>query len=115
MIKSYKLIRIELALSPKERFEDNRNKFVRNEIIPNDEKLLLIQSTLRRVDMLKLYHERPLKVNVINHKKETLQNSVALAQQPVQSIEKEESSLSKVLKTLQTYYLNRIMSNEKES
>ena len=116
MIKPYKLTPIELALSPKEeRFEDNHNEFVDNETNPNDEKLLLIQSTLRRVNMLKPYHERPLKVNVINHRKKTLQNSETLVQQSAQPIEKVDLSLSKVSETLQTYYLNCIMSNEKDS
>ena len=67
MAKPYKLTPIELALSPKEHFEDNLDKFINNETIADDEKLILLQNALRRVNKHTPYREKPLKVNVINH------------------------------------------------
>ena len=45
----------------------NIDTFIDNETIADDEKLVLFQSVLRRVDKYKPYHERPLKVIVIDH------------------------------------------------
>jgi hypothetical protein len=38
MAKPYKLTPIELTLSPKQYFEDNRDKFINNETIADNEK-----------------------------------------------------------------------------
>ena len=70
MAKPYKLTPIELALSPKEHFEDNLDKFINNETIADDEKLILLQNALRRVNKHKPYREKPLKVNVIDQPSE---------------------------------------------
>jgi len=50
MAEIYKLTALELAVSPKEHFEDNLDKFINNEIIADDEKLILLQNALRCVD-----------------------------------------------------------------
>jgi len=57
MAKPYKLTPIELALSPVEHFEDNLSKFLDNETIDDDKKLILLQDALRRVD--KHYRSKP--------------------------------------------------------
>ena len=49
MAKPYKLIPIDLALLIKEHFEDNLSKFIKNKRLDDDEKLLLVQITFRRV------------------------------------------------------------------
>ena len=67
MAKPYKLTPIELALSPVEHFENNLSKFIDNENIEDDKKLLLLQDALRRVDKHKPYRA---KVSGIDHKKE---------------------------------------------
>ena len=67
--KPYKPISIKLAISPKEHFEDNLNKLINNEIIADDDKLILLQNALRRVDRHKPYRERPLNVNVLYQKR----------------------------------------------
>jgi hypothetical protein len=56
----------EVALSPKEHFEDNLDKSINNETISNNGKLILLRNVFRRVDMHKTYHKKPLKVNVID-------------------------------------------------
>ena len=58
MAKPCKLTPIELALPPKEHFEDRHDKFINNETIANDEKLILLQNALRRVDSHKPYHKK---------------------------------------------------------
>ena len=55
----------------------------------------MLQNALRRLDRHKLYHERSHKVNVIDQKKETTQNSETLT--PLQQKEEEDSSLPKFL------------------
>ena len=67
MAKLYKLKPIELAISPKELFEDNLNKFINNETIATDKKLIWHQNAIRPADSNKTYNETPLKVNVIDH------------------------------------------------
>jgi hypothetical protein len=57
---------IELALSPKQHFEDNLDKFLNNETITDDEKLILLRNALPRVNKHKPYREKPLKINVID-------------------------------------------------
>ena len=96
MAKPYKLTPIELALSPKEHFEDNLNKFINNETIADDEKLILLQNALRRVDKHKPYRERPLKVNVIESNKEMTPSSSSSSSSTT-IIPKEEEDLSKVM------------------
>ena len=59
MAKPYKLTPIELALSPVEHFENNLSKFLDNENIEDDKKLLLLQDALRRVDKHKSYRSKP--------------------------------------------------------
>jgi hypothetical protein len=84
MAKPYKLTPIELFLSPKDHFEDNLDKFLNNETIPDDEKLILFQNALRLFNKYKPYREKLLKVNVIDQpsdnsetpKKEDLLTSV---------------------------------------
>ena len=66
MAKPYKLTPIELALSPVEHFEDNLSKFIDNENIEDDKKLLLLQDALCRVDKHKPYRA---KASGIDHKK----------------------------------------------
>ena len=70
MAKPYKLTPIEFALSLKENFEDNLDKFLNNETISGDEKIILLQNALRRVNKHKPYREKPLKVNVIDQPSE---------------------------------------------
>ena len=42
MAKPYKLTAMELVLSPKEHFENNLSKFINNETIVDQEKLILL-------------------------------------------------------------------------
>ena len=70
MAKPYKLTPIELALSPVEHFEDNLSKFLDNETIDDDKKLILLQDALRRVDKHKSYRSKPTAAG-IDHKKES--------------------------------------------
>ena len=63
--KPYKLTPIVLALSPKKHLENSLDTFINNETIANDEKLILLQNALRRVNKHKPYREKPLKVNAI--------------------------------------------------
>jgi hypothetical protein len=63
-----------------EHFEDNLSKFIVNENIDDDKRLLLLQDALRRVDKYKPYRARPVNMSVIDHKKETSpQDSFATA------------------------------------
>ena len=101
MTKLCKLTPIELALSSKEHFEENLNKFINNEITADNKKFILLQNTLWRVDKLNLYRERQLNVHhcvidhcVIDHKKGMTQNS---ARPPSPSTQKEDLSFSKLL------------------
>ena len=64
MAKPYKLTPFELVLSPIEHFEDNLSKFINDENIADDKKLLLLQDALRRVDKHKPYRERPATVTL---------------------------------------------------
>ena len=78
MAKPYKLTPIEVALSPVEHFEDNLSKFIDNENIEDDKKLLLLQDALRREDKPKPYHVKA--TADIDHKKESSpQDSAAAA------------------------------------
>ena len=70
MATPYKLTPIELALSPVEHFENNLSKFIDNENIEDDKKLLLLQDALRRVDKHKPYRSKP--TAGIDHKKNHL-------------------------------------------
>jgi hypothetical protein len=68
------LTAIEIALSPKEHFEDNISKFILliyfTETITNAEKPLFLLNILRQVDKHKHYRERPLNVCVVDLQKE---------------------------------------------
>ena len=57
---------IELALSQKEHFEDSLDKFINNETVADDELLILLLNALQRADKHRPYHERPLKMKVID-------------------------------------------------
>ena len=65
MAKLYKLSPIEHAILPKELFDDNLDKLIKNETIVDDEIFILLQA-LRRVDRHKTYREKALKVNAID-------------------------------------------------
>ena len=81
MAKPYKLTPIELALSPVEHFEDNLNKFINDENIADDKKLLLLQDALRRMDKHRPYRERP-----VASKQETSQDSAQSKEKELNSI-----------------------------
>ena len=86
MAKPYKLTPIELALSPVEHFEDNLSKFLDNETIDDDKKLILLQDALRRVD--KHYRSKP---TAADPKKESSpQESPAAAAAAGTQLKKEE-------------------------
>ena len=87
MAKPYKLTPFELVLSPVEHFEDNLSKFINDENIADDKKLLLLQDALRRVDKHKPYRERPATVTTDPPKQETS------PQDSAQSKEKELNSI----------------------
>ena len=93
MAKPYKSIRIKIAFSSKEHSEDNLDKFINNETIADDEKLIL-QNILRCVDRHEPYRERPLKVNVIDQPQHpSSEGSISPPEQPMQ----EKEDLSKAL------------------
>jgi hypothetical protein len=95
MAKPYKLTPIELVLSPIEHFEDNLSKFINDENIADDKKLVLLQDALRHVDKHRPYRERPTTVvNVTDPhspKQETSPQDSAAA--TAQSMEKELNSI----------------------
>ena len=49
---------IELVLTSKEHFEDNLDKYINNETIFDDWKLILVKNVLQRVDSYKFYSDR---------------------------------------------------------
>ena len=96
---------IELALSQKDPFEDNLSKFISNETIADDGESLLLEDTIRQVNMHEPYRETPLKVNVTD--RIPRQNSETLTP-PKQE---EEMSMSEVLASvaelLSRFYLEQ--------
>jgi hypothetical protein len=62
MAKPYKLTAIDEALSPLQTFEGNLTDFLNDNSIPDDQKLLIFQTALRRVDKQKPYQIKPISV-----------------------------------------------------
>ena len=62
MAKPYKLTAIDEALSPLQTFEGNLTDFLNDNSIPDDQKLLIFQMALRRVDKQKPYQIKPISV-----------------------------------------------------
>jgi len=89
MAKPHILTPIDPALSSKEPFENNLDKFINNETISDDEKFILLQNALRRVERRKPYPKRPLKKNTIDQAP-TPESSKTL------KTPKQEENLSKV-------------------
>ena len=79
MAKPYKLTPIELALSPVEHFENNLSKFLDNENIEDDKKLLLLQDALRRVDKHRSYRSTPTAAAADPKKESSPRHSAAAA------------------------------------
>jgi len=96
MAKPYKLTPIELALSPVEHFEDNLSKFLDNETIDDDKKLILLQDALRRVD--KHYRSKPTAAAADPKKESSPQESPAAAAAAAGTQLKKEELDSIVLK-----------------
>ncbi|KAK2702059.1 hypothetical protein QYM36_019329 [Artemia franciscana] len=65
-VRPYKLIPLETAIQPRQRFEYEMADFLNNDSISDSEKLLLFQSAMSRLQKYRSYMTKPIKVDVVS-------------------------------------------------
>lgn len=101
MAKPYKLTAIDEALSPLQTFEGNLTDFLNDNSIPDDQKLLIFQTALRRVDKQKPYQIKPISVVNVADKIQEANITQSSASTPLLPL---EDHLSRILDLLPVSY-----------
>ena len=101
MAKPYKLTAIDEALSPLQTFEGNLTDFLNDNSIPDDQKLLIFQMALRRVDKQKPYQIKPISVVNVADKIQEANITQSSASTPLLPL---EDHISRILDLLPVSY-----------